>query len=136
MSLSGIRSKLQTGLQTISGLNTSSVIPDTITLPLALVYLKPGNPVDYDYTSKNASYVYHFEIEVLVNKGASVAIAQTDLDAYIDPSDAHSVKTAIEAINFGTDANTKQLIGSPAYGRVTYGNTEYLGIMFSLDIWV
>lgn len=136
MSLANIRTAIATALDTISGLNVSSTIPDTIALPLAMVYLKPDNPVEFDYTAGDAHYTYHFVIEVLVNKGASVIEAQLDLDPYIDPTHASSIKNAIEAINFGADAQTKRLIGSPAYGAARFGSTDYMGARFSMDVWV
>ncbi len=129
-----IRAALKVGLHTISGLQVESYIPDTYTLPLAVLSLNQNKPVDYDYTAQNVAYVYHFQIEVLVNKGASVYQAQIDLDHFIDPLDTKSVKNAIEAVNLWGSA--KRLIGSPAYGAARFGSTDYLGIRFSLDVTV
>ncbi len=136
MSLANIRSKLKTGLETISGLNVASYIPDVIVLPLAILSLKPDNPVEFDYTAKDSNYIFHFLIDVLVNKGASVVQAQTDLDPYIDPTQTSSIKKAVEAVSFGTDASTYRLIGSPTYGVITIGSTDYMAVRFSLDVWV
>jgi hypothetical protein len=136
MSLANIRSAIKDALSTIPGLAVSDYIPDTYSVPIAVITLKPDNPVDYDYTSGNNNYVYHFQIDVLVNKGASVYQAQVELDPYIDPSSDKSIKNAIEAIDFGTDANVKRLIGAPTYGEAKAGGTNYLGVRFNLDITV
>jgi len=137
MSLSGIRTAINTALAGI-GLNVSSYIPDTISLPQAIISLNPDNPIEYDYTAKNAHYIYHFIIDVLVNKGASVQQAQIDLDPYLDPTHAYSIKNAVEAVSWSTHASTSQLTGVPAYGGavLTVGNTDYLGARFLLDVWV
>ncbi len=137
MSLSGIRTKINTALTGI-GLNVSSYIPDTMTLPQAIISLNPENPVAYDYTARDVHYVFHFIIDVLVNKGASVKQAQIDLDPYLDPTHAYSIKNAIEAISWSTDASTSQLTGVPAYGGavLTVGNVDFMGARFLLDVWV
>ena len=71
-------------LDEIIGLNVSGYIPDVIVLPLACITLRPDNPVEYDYTSQNQSWVYHFQIQVIVNKGGSVLVAQEEFDAYME----------------------------------------------------
>jgi len=119
----------------IQGLNVSDYIPDTYTVPIAVVTLRPDSPIEYDQTSGNNMYVFHFQIDVLVNKGASVYQAQIDLDPYIDPTSDKSIKNAIEAIDFTGDASTKQLKNSVTYGQAKAGGTEYLGIRFDLDVW-
>ncbi len=134
MSLSGIRTTLGAALTGI-GLTPYNKYPDTITVPCAIVSLRPDKPVEYDLTAKNGLYVYHFQIEVLVNKGASIAEAQVDLDPYIDPSDStHCIKKIIEAATF-TDAQIEWVKGGIAYGPATFRGIEYLGCRFEIDIW-
>ncbi len=130
MSLANIRSSLTTALTGID-LTVYNKIPDTIALPCVVVSLNPEKPVEYDLTAKNGLYVYHFCIEVLVNK-ASVAEAQIDLDPYIDPSDSHSIKKVIEVVNL---AQIEWVKGGIAYGAARFSGAEYFGCRFELDVW-
>ena len=133
MSLANIREKLAQGMEGIIGLTVADKIPDTITLPLAVIYLAE-KPVEYDFTAGNASWVYHFIIEVLVNKGASVYVAQQELDQYIDPESEKSIKAAIDLVDLTPDA--AQLKGGVTYGSADFGTTKYLSARFSLDVTV
>ena len=135
MSLSNIREKIATGLDQIIGLTVAETIPDIITLPMAVIYLD-NNAVDYDYTAGNSSWTYHFIIEVLVNKGASVTVAQKELDEYIDPESEKSIKTLIDTIDLTPDADVHQLKGIVTYGQADFGQTKYLSARFNIDITV
>ncbi len=136
MSLSGIRTAIDTALSGISGLNHSAKVPSIVNPPFAFPSLHPTDPVTYDFTAQNASLVYHFYIEVLVNKGANLEQAQDDLDPYLQNSGTYSIKAAIEAISWGTDADTCRVMGVANYGPAIYGGTEFLGARLSLDVWV
>ncbi len=136
MSLSGIRTAIDTALSGISGLNHSAKVPSIVIPPFAFPSLHPTDPVTYDFTAQNASLVYHFYIEVLVNKGANIEQAQDDLDPYLQNSGTSSIKAAIEAISWGTDADTCRVMGVANYGPAVYGGIEYLGARISMDVWV
>ena len=135
MSLANIREKISDAIETIPGLTVSEYIPDTVTLPLACITLNPANPVEYDFTAGNKSWKYHCQIQILVNKGGSVLVAQKELDKFIDPEDDLFIKTPIEDIDLTPDADVCRLVGSPTYGTATYGSTEFLAILLNLDVW-
>lgn len=134
MSLANIREKLAGKLKEIKGLSVSEQIPDVVILPMAVISLNTSNPVDYDTTAVNETWTYHFTIQVLINKGASVIIAQKGLDQYIDPTSDYCIKNYIEQVDFGTDADTIRLSGVVSYGMATYGNTDYVAAYFNVDI--
>ncbi len=136
MSLSGIRTKIDTALGTISGLNHAAKVPSVVIPPFAFPALRPAEPVTYDFTAQNGMLVYHFYIEVLVNKGANIEQAQDDLDPYLQNSGTYSIKTVLEAISWSTDAQTCRVVAVSDYGPAVYGGIEYLGARLLLDIWV
>ncbi len=135
MSLLNIREKLKDALDDIVGLHVEQYIPPTIILPLAAITLNPDNPVEYDTTAVNQTWTYHFQIQVLVNKGASVVMGQSDLDEYIDPVSDKCIKNAIDNMTDLTpDMDTVRLSGAPTFGVATYGNTDYIACYFNVDI--
>lgn len=136
MSLKNIRASISTALQGVSGLNYAVAVPSVINPPMAFPGLQPNGPVSYDFTAGNAKLVYHCYIELLVARAKSLEDAQDELDTYLLPAGSTSIKAAIEAIAWGTDADTCRVSGVSNYGPVTYGGQEYLGARLNLDIWV
>ena len=136
MSLSGIRTLIDTALSGISGLNHSAKVPSIVNPPFAFASLHPTDPVTYDFTAQNASLIYHFYVEVLINKGANIEQAQDDLDPYLQSTGSSSIKIAIEAISWGTTAQTCRVTGVANYGSAVYSGVEYLGARISLDVWI
>jgi len=135
MSVAGIRSLIKTSLDGISGLHTSETVPSVIIPPMAFPALRPSDALSYDFTAQNASLVYHFYVEVLVNKGATLEQAQDDLDPYLQNSGSTSIKAAVEAINWSTTADMCRVNNVSNYGPATYGGVEYLGARLAVDVW-
>jgi len=135
MSLSGMRSKIDTALGTISVLNHYPTLPSVVIVPAAFVMLRATEPVTYDFSAQNATAVYHFDIHVMVNKGATLEQAQNDLDPYLQAKGAQSIKAAIEAINWLTDADTCRVMSVAEVGNATFGG-DYYGARMLLDVWV
>ena len=136
MSLSGIRTKIDTALSTISGLGHAARVPSVMNAPFAFPSLRPQNPVDFDFTAQNGTLVYHFYVDVLVNKGATLEQAQDDLDPYLQNTGSSSIRAALETISWGTDAQTHRLTGVSNYVPAVYNGTEFLGARLNLDVWV
>ena len=136
MSLSGIRNKIDKALDTIDGLNHVSRVPSVVIPPMAFPALRPTDSMEYDLTARNARAVYHFYIEVLVNKGATLEQAQDNLDQYVMPWGNSSIKVAIENIEWGNTAETCRVTSVSNYGPAVYGGTEYLGARLGLSVWV
>lgn len=136
MSLSGIRIKIDEALDGIDGLNHAAYAPSVYVPPFAFPALRPVDTVDYDFTAHNATLIYHFYVEILVNKGATLEQAQDELDKYILPAGDYSIKTAIEAIDWDGEADTCRVMGVTNYGPARYGESDYLAARLGLDIWV
>jgi len=136
VSLSGIRSLIDTALDGITGLNHAVSVPSVVIPPFAFPALRPTEPVSFDLSAQNASMVYHLYVEVLVNKGATVEQAQDDLDPYLQSAGSSSIKSTIEAISWGTTADCCRVTGITNYGPAVYGGMEYLGARLGLDVWV
>jgi len=136
MSLSGMRSKIDTALATISGLNHYGGVPSVANPPFAFPSLRPQDPVTYDFTAQNSKLVYHFYIEIGINMGGALEQAQDDLDPYLQNTGTTSIKAVIEAINWGTDADVCRVMGVANYGPAMYGGTQFLCARLALDVWV
>ena len=136
MSLSTIRTALDTALSGISGLQHYKSIPSILNPPAALIGLKPVDSISYDFTAQNASLVYHMYIECLVNKGATLEEAQDDLDDYLQNKGVTSIKAVIEAIDWTGVADCCRVMEVSNYGPATYGGAELLGARLMVDIWV
>jgi len=137
MSLSDIRSAIDTALAGVSGLTEHyAKVPSVPNAPCAFPSLRPVDAISYDFSAQNASLVYHFYVEVLVNKGGTLEQAQDDLDAFLVPAGTTSIKAAVEAIAWtATTADCCQVMGVGNYGPVTYGGNEFLGARLMLDVW-
>lgn len=137
MSLSAIRSKIDTALDGVSGLvEHYAKVPSVIIPPCAFVALRPTDAISYDFTAQNASLVYHLYVEVLVNKGATLEQAQDDLDPFLQPAGSTSIKAAMETISWATTADVCRVMNVLNYGPAIYGGVEYLGARLALDVWV
>jgi hypothetical protein len=125
--LTDLRTGLANRLATISGLRSSSYIPDNPQPPVAIVM--PGR-ITYDTAFGRGSDEYEFTITLVVGRVADRA-SQTNLDAYCASSGNASVKAAIEgdrslggkALDCRVTAMTSQ--GSLAIGDVTYHTAEF-----------
>ncbi len=136
MSLSGIRTKIDTALSGVSGLQEHySSVPSVVNAPCAFPALRPQDPVAYDLTAENAALVYHFYVEVLVLKGATLEQAQDDMDNFLLPAGSTSIKAAVEGISWATTADCCRITGVTNYGPAVYNGNEFLGARLALDIW-
>jgi hypothetical protein len=125
--LTDLRTGLANRLATISGLRSSSYIPDNPQPPVAIVM--PGR-ITYDTAFGRGSDEYEFTITLVVGRVADRA-SQTNLDAYCASSGSASVKAAIEgdrslggtALDCRVTEMTNQ--GSLAIGDVTYHTAEF-----------
>jgi len=125
--LTDLRTGLANRLATISGLRSSSYIPDNPQPPVTIVM--PGR-ITYDTAFGRGSDEYEFTITLVVGRVADRA-SQTNLDAYCASSGSASVKAAIEgdrslggtALDCRVTEMTNQ--GSLAIGDVTYHTAEF-----------
>lgn len=131
--LSGLRSGLATRLATITGLRTSSFVPDDPKPPIAVII---PSSVSYDTTFGRGEDEYDFTILLLVSK-VSDRNAQASMDAYCNPSGASSIKAAVEGDRtLGGTAFDCRVTEMRNYRQITVGDegTQYLSAEFAVHV--
>jgi len=131
--MSQLRSGLATRLATISGLRTTSTIPDSISPPIAVIF--PGS-ITYDTAfARSGGDEYEFFVTVIVGR-MDERSAQNKLDGYCDPTGSGSVKTAIEADKtLGGQAFTCRVTAMRNYNSIIVGDTTYLAAEFVVQVY-
>lgn len=129
--LTGIKQGLANNLASITGLRTSSVIPEQVNPPVAIIAL---NSIDYDTTFRRGLDTYTFTVTVIVGR-ADARTGQNTLDAYAAPTGTYSVKSAIELDrSLGGVANDTRATGLSNYGNLTIGELNYLAAEWSVTV--
>lgn len=132
MSISDIRSGLATNLATISGLRTTSEIPDNPSPPIAIVVLQS---VNYDGAFQQGLTTYNFIVTVIVGRPAERE-AQRRLDAYSSSTGASSVKLAIQSDKtLGGHAYDVRVTNMNNIGAVLLGEATYLSADFAVTVY-
>ena len=132
MTISELRSGIATNLATISGLRTSSTVPDNPNPPIALV--EPMT-VQFDTAMGRSLDQYNFKVTVIVGR-ASERTSQNSLDAYCSGSGSSSVKGAIESDRtLGGKANDLRVTGLSSYGSITIADVTYLAAEFAVVVY-
>jgi hypothetical protein len=127
-----IRSGLATRLATITGLRTSSEIPDNPNPPIAIVNLRN---VQYDQAFGKGLAVYNFVVTVIVGRAAE-RIAQRKLNDYCDNTGSQSVKTAIEGDKtLGGKAFDTRVVSLDNIGNLQLNDATYLAAEFSVAVY-
>ena len=139
--MAAIRAGLAARLATIttpSPLIVYSQWPDVPIVPSALIGLQGDNPVDYDDTMEGAATL-RLTVDILVQKIVT-KVAADAVDAYIDPTGAKSIRTALNA---GAVAGAWEFVtvrGAGKFGQYQFGTGEtaanYLGVEFNIDVSV
>lgn len=130
--LSDIRSGIATNLGTISGLRTAAFVPDEPKPPIAIVF--PEN-ITFDTAFGRGLDTFTFTVQVIVSK-VSDRNAQSNLDAYCNPSGASSVKAAIESDK--TLAGLVQdlrVTEARDYRAATINENTYLTVTFAVTVY-
>lgn len=127
VTVTDLRNGLATRLGTITGLRVSAVIPDQINPPLAIVAL---DGITFDRAFHRGMDEYRFLITVVVGRAAERS-AQNRLDAYLAPTGAGSVKTAIEGdTSLGGIAQTLRVTEMTGLATVSQAEDTYLTATF------
>ena len=130
--ISAIRTALATNLATISGLRTSSYVPDDPNPPVAII--EPSS-IEYDTTFGRGLDTMSYSVNVLVGR-VSDRTAQASLDAYCSSQGTSSVKTAIESDRtLGGIVSDCRVVRLSSYGQVTVGDTIYLAAEFAVQVY-
>lgn len=131
--LSTLRTKIANNLGSIDGLRTSSIIPDQVTPPIAVVM---PNSITYDQSFARAGGdLYEFVVMLIVGR-VDERSAQNRLDAYCSGTGASSVKAAIESDKtLGGEAFDCRVTNLRNYNQVTVGDTNYLSGEFVVQVY-
>lgn len=131
-SVTDLKAGLATNLATITGMRSSSQIPEQPQPPVAIITL---NSVNYDTTFGRGMDEYSFTVTVVVSR-ADGRNAQNLLDQYVASSGTLSVKSAIELDrSLGGKANDCRVTGLSTYGNLTIGETNYLAGEWSVTVF-
>lgn len=123
--LTDLRSRIQTALAAVPGLQAYSYVPGQVNVPCAIVI--PDN-VSYDADFEHGC-TYTLPIQFLVALGDWES-AQLVLDDLV----AHD-GTAVNAVNTAAGVEA-QVLSMSQYGIVTYGTTDYLGARLTVEVFV
>ena len=130
--LGSIKAGLATNLATITGMRTSTQIPEQPQPPVAIITV---NSISYDTTFGRGLDEYSFTVTVIVSR-ADGRNAQNVLDPYCASTGTLSVKSAIELDrSLGGSANDCRVTGLSTYGSLTIGETNYLAGEWSVTVF-
>lgn len=128
---SDIRTGLSTRLATISGLRTTTYIPDNINPPVAIV--GPVS-VQFDSAFKRGHDTMLWDVVIIVGR-ADEKSAQDALDGYCDPMNNTGVKAAIEGDRTLGGAVIDALVTEmSSYQSLAVGEVQYLAATFRISI--
>lgn len=130
--LADLRSALATNLGTITGLRTSSFVPDDPKPPVAVVM--PDN-ITFDRSFGRGLDEYRFTVMVIVGKVSDRA-SQAALDAYCNPTGTSSVKTALESdTTLGGRCADLRVTEMRNYQSLSVGEVTYLAAEFVVQLY-
>jgi hypothetical protein len=131
-SIAQIRDGIAANLATISGLRTTTTIPDNPQPPVAII--QPSS-ISYDRTFQRGLDEYNFVVTLIVGRAAERQ-AQRLLDLYCDGSGSSSVKTAIESNRTLTGLiQDLRVTAMRNYGTISIGDVTYLAAEFDLVVY-
>ena len=133
MSLTAVRDGLVTRLNTISGLRVYDTPPPAVPEFPAAVLTQREPFASYDQVMGAADVRYSFEVLLLVRSGDEEQ-AFSDLEPYVSPTGASSVKAAVDG-DLGGNADWARVAQATAVGRVTYQRAVYWGATFKVDVY-
>jgi hypothetical protein len=130
-SIETLRDRIAANLATITGLRTSSTIPDNPNPPVAIVQL---NRVQYHQDFQRGMTEYNFAVQVIVGR-VDERSAQDNLDAYCSSTGSSSIILAIESDrrlqNNAFDCIVTEMTN---YGSVLISDVTYLAAEFNVRV--
>jgi hypothetical protein len=128
-SISTLRTGIATNLATITGLRTTSTMPDNPNPPIAIVIPRS---VSYDEAFRKGMQIYQFNVMVIVGR-VDERSAQNNLDSYCSSTGSSSIKLAIESDKtLGGSAFDVRVTEMTNYGQITVGEVVYLSAEFQV----
>lgn len=129
-SVSDIRDRLKTRLETIPGLRVHDTVPSQINPPVAVIRRRR---IDFDSTMARGSDDFIFVVSLFVQL-ASDPHAQDALDEYLAGTGTKSVKAAIEGAALGGDVDFARVTTAEEDGIIEYAGGSFLAVDFLVDV--
>lgn len=130
--IAAIRAGIATNLGTISGLRTSSFVPDVLNPPVAVV--RPDN-ISFDTAFARGLDTLEFVVMTIVGR-VDERTSQSRLDAYCNSTGASSVKRAIESDRtLGGAVSDLRVTEMRNYTSVSIGDVIYLAAEFVVQVY-
>jgi hypothetical protein len=129
MNLGAVMDALATQLDTIDGVRVFGYVPDTVTVPVAIV--APPTVYNYDATMLRGGDRMTIPIYVLVGKVHDRS-ARDLLAVYVDGSGVKSFKAVLEAGTYTAFGSLR--VQGVEIAPFIFNAVEYLGAMFSVDV--
>ena len=133
MTIAGIRAALKAALETISGLTVFSQMPDdpVKALPCAIIDRLSGR-----FNALNiGGHSHRYAVTLVLGRQGDIAEAETSLEAYLEPSGASSVKTALEAANLSTHGKALIVIGDTGLRPMPFNQQVYLTVTIEVEVY-
>ena len=133
-SVSAIATGLQVRLDTIAGVRAYSYQPEQLNPPFAYPVL---NTVSYHQTMGMGSAMTQFDWTVYVVVGRWVdRVAMTNLDGFLSPTGASSIRAALEGdLTLGGACQNLVVASSANISALEQDDAEYLQVSFSVTIY-
>jgi hypothetical protein len=133
-SVSAIATGLQVRLDTIAGVRAYSYQPEQLNPPFAYPVL---NTVSYHQTMGMGSAMTQFDWTVYVVVGRWVdRVAITNLDGFLSPTGASSIRAALEGdLTLGGACQNLVVASSANISALEQDDAEYLQVSFSVTIY-
>lgn len=133
MSLATVRDGMAARLGSISGLRVYQTPPEVVQEFPAAVLTHSDPFVSFDQVMGAADVRYFFEVFLLVSSG-DAAQALSDLEPYISPTGASSVKAAVDG-DLDGNANWARVTQVISAGRVAYHHVSHWGAVFRVEVY-
>lgn len=136
MDIKAIRAALANACSGISGLQCCPDIPGQIIAP---AWVAGEVTIDYDRTFKGGQAAGLTEMLVKGRLYASTAdtpSGQANLDSFLTPSGATSIKAAVEAdLTLAGTVRTLRVERVHGYALYTVAGTDYYGAQYDVRVW-
>ena len=130
--ITGIRTGIKSALANISALVTYDFLPDNIEVPCALV--APIETIEYDIAMSRGADKYEFPIYLYVSR-VDAELSQDEVDTYLAPTGANSIKTAIETdTSLGGECQSVRVTDASEFGVYNIGGIDYIGVLFTVEV--
>lgn len=130
--IADIREGLATSMATITSLDTEAYIRDIADVPVAMV--GGPDPLEFDQTFGRGSDEYDFPVIVFASRVDDEG-GQSQLDSYLDPFGALSLKAAIESDStLGGVVEDLRVQRVQDYGPHEINGVQYLGAVLIVHV--